>query len=98
MTMKLTKFDILESLDTEEKIKAYLCVIFEQGDAGRMIEALGNVARARGMAKVARKANVSRANLYRSLSKNGRNIRFDTLVKVISAMGMKLPAPVNAAA
>ncbi|GHU00960.1 transcriptional regulator [Alphaproteobacteria bacterium] len=98
MTIKTIKFNILDHLDTEEKIKDYLAVVFEDADPKMIAIALGDVARARGMAKVARKAKMSRGSLYRSLSEEGGNPRLDTLLKVISALGMKLPGPVVASA
>jgi len=91
MTIKLTSFDASEYLKTEEDIASYLSVVLEDNDPVLLNVALGDIARARGMTDIARKAGVSRESLYRSLSEDG-NPSATTLLKVISALGIQLHA------
>jgi probable addiction module antidote protein len=87
---KTTKFDIIDYLKTEEEIKAYLDVIFEEGDYNYLPAALAHIARARkAMTKAAKAAGVSRTSLYQSLSEDGRPA-FETVVKVAQSLGYKL--------
>lgn len=88
-----TRFDVAEHLRTPEEMAAYLEACFEEadGDAAFIAEALGDIARAKGMAQVARDAGLSRESLYKALS-GDRSPSFDTILKVISALGLKLEA------
>jgi probable addiction module antidote protein len=72
---------------------AYLEASFEEanGDAAFIAKALGDIARAKGMAKVARDAGLSRESLYKALS-GDRSPGFDTILKVIEALGLRLHA------
>ena len=72
---------------------AYLeaCLEEANGDAAFIAKALGDIARAKGMSQVAREAGVSRESLYKALS-GDRVPSFDTILRVISALGMKLHA------
>jgi probable addiction module antidote protein len=89
--MKVTtrKWDASEYLDSPEIIHEYLKAAFEAGDSELLIAAIGNVAKAQGMSEIARKANLSRQNLYRALSPDS-SPKFDTVKKVIEALGCKL--------
>jgi probable addiction module antidote protein len=89
--MKVTtrKWDTSEHLDSPEMIREYLSAALEQGDSELLIEALGNVAKAQGMSEIARKTRLSRQNLYKALSP-GSSPKFDTIQKVIEALGCKL--------
>ena len=89
--MKVTtrKWDTSEHLDSPEMIREYLAAALEQGDSELLIEALGNVAKAQGMSEIARKTQLSRQNLYKALSP-GSSPKFDTIQKVIKALGCKL--------
>jgi probable addiction module antidote protein len=89
--MKVTtrKWDTSEHLDSPEMIREYLAAALEQGDSELLIEALGNVAKAQGMSEIARKTHLSRQNLYKALSP-GSSPKFDTIQKVIEALGCKL--------
>jgi len=82
-------FDIAAHLDDEETIAAYVSAALESGDAGSIAAALGDVARARGMAKVASGTGLSREALYRTLSVNG-NPELVTLLKVMASLGLQL--------
>jgi probable addiction module antidote protein len=92
---KTTKFDVSEHLRTPEEMAAYLEASFEEanGDATIIAKALGDIARAKGMAQVALDAGLSRESLYKALS-GDRNPSFDTILKVIQALGLKLHAQV----
>jgi len=84
-----TPYDSARYLTNDESIAAYLEEAIEGGDARLIAHALGVVARAKGMAQIAREAGVSRENLYRALSSEG-NPEFATVLKVIQALGLKL--------
>jgi probable addiction module antidote protein len=88
-----TKYDVAEHLRSPEEMVAYLEASFEEanGDAAFIAKALGDIARAKGMSQVARDAGLSRESLYKALS-GERSPGFDTILKVIGALGMKLHA------
>jgi probable addiction module antidote protein len=88
-----TRYDVAEHLRTADDMAAYLEASFEEanGDAAFIAKALGNIARAKGMAQVARNAGLSRESLYKALS-GDRSPGFDTILKVIEALGLKLSA------
>jgi len=87
--VKTTVWDPAEYLQSEEEITTYLNDVFSTNDAQLIVAAIGDVARARGMSKVAEEANCGRESLYKSLSQNG-NPSFETIVKVMSALGYVL--------
>ena len=88
-----SRYDVAEHLRTQEEMAAYLEACFEEanGDAAFIAKALGDIARAKGMSQVARDAGLSRENLYKALS-GERSPGFDTILKVIGALGLKLHA------
>jgi probable addiction module antidote protein len=88
-----TRYDVTEHLRTPEEMAAYLeaCLEESKGDASFVAKALGDIARAKGMTQVARDAGLSRESLYKALS--GERIpSFDTILKVVHALGIKLHA------
>jgi len=89
MTTKIFPFDISEHLETDEDIRDFLKETASTGDTTDFIHALNIAAKARGMSDIARQAGVTRSSLYKSLSENG-NPRFDTIHKIIKALGCKL--------
>lgn len=93
---KTTRFDVSEHLRTPEEMAAYLEASIEEsnGDATFIAKALGDIARAKGMSQVARDAGLSRESLYKALS-GERTPNFDTILKVIGALGLKLHADVS---
>jgi probable addiction module antidote protein len=93
---KTSRYDVAEHLRTPEEMAAYLeaCIEEANGDAAFIARALGNIARAKGMAQVARDAGLSRESLYKALS-GERSPGFDTILKVIEALGLKLHAEVK---
>ena len=88
-----TKYDVAEHLRTPEEMAAYLeaCLEEADGDAAYIAKALGDIARAKGMAQVARDAGLSRESLYKALS-GERSPDFDTILKVVGALGLQLHA------
>ena len=88
-----TPYDVAEHLRTPEEMAAYLEVCLEEanGDATFIAKALGDIARAKGMSQVARDAGLSRESLYKALS-GERTPAFDTILKVIGALGLRLHA------
>lgn len=88
-----SRYDVAEHLRTPEEMAAYLeaCLEEAEGDAAFIAKALGDIARARGMSQVARDAGVSRESLYKALS-GERTPGFDTILKVMAALGLKLHA------
>jgi probable addiction module antidote protein len=91
------RYDVAEHLRTPREMAAYLeaCLDEAKGDAAFIAKALGDIARAKGMSKVARDAGLSRESLYKALS-GDRSPGFDTILKVIEAQGLRLHAkPTN---
>jgi len=89
MNLKTKPFDIAEHLNTPEDIRGFLQEVAATGDESDFIHALNTAARAAGMTEVARKAGVTRASLYKSLSENG-NPKFSTVSRVAKALGCRL--------
>ncbi len=84
-------WDAADYLETKEDVVLYLEAAFEDGDPGLIAAALGDVARAQGMTKVAAEAGVGRESLYKALSPDG-NPEFATVLKVMRALGLRLHA------
>lgn len=82
-------WDIVDSLDGDERIAAYLDAVLEDGDPQLIVAALGDIARAKGMTEVARNAGLGRQSLYKALSPDG-NPEFATVLKVIKSLGLRL--------
>ena len=91
-------YDVAEHLRTPEDMAAYLEASIEEadGDAAFVAKALGDIARARGMGQVANEAGLSRESLYKALS-GERVPNFDTVLRVVSALGLKLRAEASPA-
>ncbi len=94
-TVQLRKWDSAEHLKTEEDMAEYLDACLEEfsDDPAFIAKALGTIARAYGMAQVARDTGLSRESLYRALSAEG-NPEFGTVLKVAKALGIRLRAVV----
>lgn len=90
---KTSRYDVAEHLRTPEEMAAYLeaCLEEANGDATLVAKALGDIARAKGMSQVARETGLSRESLYKALS-GERSPGFDTILKVLQALGLKLHA------
>ena len=90
---KTYRYDTAEHLRTPEEMALYLeaCLEEANGDAAFIAQALGNIAKAKGMSQVARDTGLSRESLYKALS-GERSPGFDTILRVINPLGMKLHA------
>jgi probable addiction module antidote protein len=86
---KATKFDAAEYLDNPEVIAEYLSEAFLTGDEKFIADAIGNVARAKGMSDVAKDTGLNRENLYKSLSSQGHP-ELGTAMKVLQSLDMEL--------
>ena len=92
MARTITKpWDVIEHLQSEEDMVAYSEAALEEGDAGLIAAALGDIARAKGMSQVARDTGLGRESLYKTLSPTG-NPEFATVLKVMGALGLQLHA------
>lgn len=89
MKLKTTKWDAAEYLNSEEAIAIFMSEAFKTNDPAYIAHALGVVARAKGMAKIAKKTGLSREQLYRSFSENG-NPTLKTTLAVMKALGIQL--------
>jgi probable addiction module antidote protein len=88
---KTTRFDAADYLDTEERQVAYIAAALESGEADFVRDALGLVARTRGMAGIAKKAGLNRESLYKALGEAG-NPEFGTVMRIVHALGLTLSA------
>lgn len=82
-------WDVVNHLETQEDIAAYLDAALEDGDTTVILAALGDIARAKGMANIARDAGLGRESLYKALAATG-NPEFGTILKVVRALGFQL--------
>ena len=89
MTVKTTRFDMADYLDSDEPIQEYFRQVMEDGDPDEIVRALGHIARARGMAQLAKDSGLGRESLYKALSE-GSKPRFDTIMRVTKALGLTL--------
>jgi probable addiction module antidote protein len=89
--VKTTRFDVAEYLDTPERQAEYISAALETGDATFVRDAVGIVARARGMSDIARAAGLNRESLYKALGEKG-NPEFGTMLGVLRALGLELAA------
>lgn len=96
MKVTTSPYDVAEHLRTPEEMAAYLeaCIEEADGDVAFIAKALGDIARAQGMTQVARDSGLSRESLYKALS-GERSPSFDTILKVVTALGLKLSASVR---
>lgn len=99
MKTTTTSYDVAEHLRSSEEMATYLeaCIEEANGDAAFSAKDLGDIARAQGMTRVARDSGLSRESLYKALS-GERSPSFDTILKVVSALGLKLSASVRSEA
>ncbi|MGB1562245.1 MAG: addiction module antidote protein [Sinimarinibacterium flocculans] len=91
MKAKLHPFDMAELLDSPEAIAEYLTQVLEDGDGEELLRALGHIAKARGMAQIAAETGLGRESLYKALAP-GAKPRYDTILKVTRALGVRLTA------
>jgi probable addiction module antidote protein len=88
---KTTRFDAADYLDSEERQVAYIVAALESGDANFVRDALGIVAKARGMGEIAKNAGLNRESLYKALGESG-NPEFATVMRIVRALGLTLSA------
>lgn len=91
LSRKLLPFDAARYLTDDAAVVEYMNAVLETGDSDLLLMALGDVARARGMAQVAKDTGLGRESLYKALAP-GAKPRFDTVLKVARALGLKLTA------
>ncbi|GJD93894.1 addiction module antidote protein [Methylobacterium iners] len=89
MPLQTFTYDTAEHLKDEQDIALYIEAVLEDGDPALIRDAVGTVARARGMTQIARETGLSRESLYKALSAEG-NPGFDTVVRVLRALGLTL--------
>ena len=89
MSIKLSNLNVSEYLDTEESIASYLSAIIEEGNPQLLLSAISDVAKARGMAKIASDSGLGRESLYKALKPESKP-RFETILKVLNSLGVKM--------
>lgn len=93
---KLKAFDAADYLDNEIVIAEYLNAALEDENPDVFLVAISDVAKARGMSKLAKDAGLGRESLYKALSP-GAKPRYDTIIKLLRALGVDLrTSPTNA--
>jgi probable addiction module antidote protein len=89
--VKLVPFDAARYLTDDAAVAEYMTAVLESDDPNLLLLALADVARARGMALVAKEAGLGRESLYKALAP-GAKPRYDTVMKVVRALGVQLTA------
>jgi probable addiction module antidote protein len=84
--MQTSRFEIADYLDNKEMIAEYLNTVLEEGNHADVINAIGHIAKAIGMTKIAEETGLSRPSLYKALS-DGAKPQFGTIMKVLKAIG-----------
>jgi len=85
----VSSFDVAEYLQTDEDIAEYLNQVLADYDAGELAAALGYIAKAKGMAEIAKASGLTREALYKALRPDSQP-RLDTIQRVCTALGVKL--------
>ena len=96
MALKTSPYNTADYLNSEDDILYYLEAAMEGNDPAHIARALGNVARSKGMTEIAKRTGLGRQALYTALSENG-NPTLETLLAVISALGLRLSVTRDAA-
>ena len=91
MAEKLLPFGMARYLGSDEAIAEYLTQVLADGDSDELLSAIGHIAKAKGMAQVAKDAGLGRESLYKALAP-GAKPRFDTILRVARALGVTLVA------
>ena len=91
MSEKLLTFDMARYLGSDAAITEYLTQVLADGDPDELLSAIGHIAKAKGMAQVAKDAGLGRESLYKALAP-GAKPRFDTILRVTRALGITLSA------
>lgn len=88
------QFDAADYLDNDEVISSYLTLAMEDPNPDIFLAAVRDVAKAKGMSKLAREAGLGRESLYKALAP-GSHPRYETISKILKALGVKLEAKVT---
>jgi probable addiction module antidote protein len=91
MTEKTRRWDPARYLETDQDVAEFIDAVLEDGDPAVVAEAIGVVARARGMSQLARDSGLTREGLYRALNREG-NPGFATIMKVLGTLCVRLRA------
>ena len=91
MGTKLVRFDMARYLTSDKAVAEYLTQVLADGDSDELITAIGHIARARGMAQIAKDSGLGRESLYKALAP-GAKPRFETVLRVVQALGVRLTA------
>ncbi len=87
--VELSNFDVAKYLDNKEIMAEYLSQVLVDGNTDELLETLGHIAKAKGMSQIAKDTGLGRESLYKTFRK-GTKPKFDTIVKVINSLGVKL--------
>ena len=85
----ISDWDLADEIETKEDVVGILDAALEENDMEFLFKVIGDIARSKGMAQIARELNLNRENLYRSLSQNG-NPSFSTIAKILNNLGFQL--------
>jgi len=85
----LTTFDVSQYLDSKEMMAEYLSEVLADGDTNELLEAIGNIAKEKGMSQIAKDTGLGRESLYKTFQ-DGSKPRFETVLKVLHSFGVKL--------
>lgn len=88
---KFERFDVVDYLDNEEVIAEYITAAMEDPDPDMFLRAVADVARARGMTKLAQDSGLGRESLYKAL-RPGSKPRYETVSKILTALNVKIKA------
>ena len=88
---KLATFDRSQYLDNNEMIAEYLSQVIEDGDMDELLEAIGNIAKAKGISQIAADTGLGRESLYKTFQ-SGSKPRFETVMKVLRSLGVNIKA------
>lgn len=88
-TTKTTQWDVLDYLDNEQSIAAYLSAAISENDLSTLVSAIGDVVKARGVNEMAKKMNVGREMLYKNFSGKAKP-NFETIYKALDVLGVKM--------
>lgn len=88
---QISRFDVTDYLDSEDMIAEYLNAALEHGNADLLVAAIADIAKARGISKIAADAGLGRESLYKTLAP-GSKPKLETILKLLNALGIKLTA------
>lgn len=89
--MNVSTFEIADHLKTDQDMCEYFSAVLESGNTEAILAALGDIAKAKGISRVAQDSGLNRESMYKAL-RPGANPRFDTVVRIMKALNLKLNA------